>query len=192
MARTIHHHYYTEARKFKRLVNKGLKALADREKKATAALRKFHEERLGLARQQRVEADVDLLLKAGQLTPREVDRRDPSNVFDELLLLDATTPVLRGFSENGVRRDLTRYDIKIRQLKQRRGFPFGEQLQDRDSTPPGENGEEVIRAVVRKFSENFRAMGASEESVIAEYRAFPPNIQKQRVKEYREMLQRPA
>ncbi len=136
-----------------------------------AALKKFREETIADAKKDGVAVFCETQLKAGKLTVAQLDRGDPSNVFDELLRTDATT-IVRKFTENGKAIEATAFDLRKRQIE--RGpvvAKYGERFKtgpDGKTVVSNDAPDEEVRKVeahFERFSENFPRSMTKEDLV---------------------------
>lgn len=141
-------------------------------------LQKFAEETTAAQKRTAVDAWLDAQVKAGKVTPRELDPRDPANLRDRLLRADSRS-VIASFTESAggrkVKRNMTELDLQIREVEGRRPFLFGEKV--RSGQPGGGAADSESETEVQKvedhwdsYSEQFTKMSTPKEELVGAYK----------------------
>lgn len=139
--------------------------------RVNAAVKKFSEGALGDLNRKGIEAFCETELKAGRLTRAQIEKSNPLNVVDEMLRLDAVTPVVK-FSEGGKTVELTA--LEARKMAIKKGPVIWKNSEYSGSTgaptEPKINSKEGRKAWAtdnyQKFSEHFEKVGMKEAEYV--------------------------
>ena len=116
--------------------------------------------------------------KAGKLTPAELDRAHPANVFDRLMRTDASQ-VVHSYRDKGKEIALTAFDLAKQEIERRRPFAFSERVKSGTGGASGtgtaddnSDGEVAkVEAHYERFSENFKKLGTKKDGLVAGFKA---------------------
>jgi hypothetical protein len=133
-------------------------------------LQKFSEEQLASQKKAAVEAFCDARLKAGKILPRELDRSSPTNLFDRLLRADSKA-IVHKYRDKGKDVCLTELDLQMQEIDARQPRTFAEKVKSPSKADAEDTDVAEIEDHYEAFSESFRAVGTSKESLIKGFQA---------------------